>query len=88
MIKINEAKNKLKKDLTLIKDQEKIIIQCFKKDRSISIVKNNDFYEIIEDGYIHQKRIVSSDKECLKEVLSMIKFEFANSTNLWYHHKH
>ena len=84
MIGINKINLKLKIDLENLKNNESIIIKSYKKDRVIDIKKISDKFEVNENGFKNVIYTFDDYKECYKEVGKIIKYEFPNSSMLWY----
>lgn len=59
------------------------IIQSFKKDRTVVVVKNNGSYELSEDGFIHKTELDLTQKECLSLLKKAVQYEFKNSHKLY-----
>lgn len=59
------------------------IIQSFKKDRTVVVVKNNGSYELSEDGFIHKTELDLTQKKCLSLLKKAVQYEFKNSHKLY-----
>ncbi len=84
MIGINKINLKLKVDLQNLKNNESIIIKSYKKDRVLNIKKILDKFEVNENGFKNMVYTFDELKLCYKEVVKIIKYEFPNSSMLWY----
>lgn len=85
MISINSVFHKLKNDLKNLGNNQKITIKCAKKDRCISIYKKDFNYIINEEGFKNKEYIFNDLNLVNKTIKSLIKYEFPNSSLLWYY---
>lgn len=68
--------------LQKLKDGEAILLQPYKKDRSVYIVLSNSCYRIIERGFIRKESRVEVQK-IRKSLKSVCKKEFPRSRKIW-----
>lgn len=59
------------------------IIQSFKKDRTVTVVKNGEIYELLEDGFVREVESGLTQKECLSLLKKTVQYEFKNSHKLY-----
>lgn len=59
------------------------VIQSFKKDRTVIVIKNGEVYEIVEDGFIQKTEPNLTQKECLSLLKKAVQYEFKNSHKLY-----
>lgn len=59
------------------------IIQSFKKDRTVIVIKNSEIYEIVEDGFLQRTENDLTQKECLSILKKTVQYEFKNSHKLY-----
>lgn len=77
---INIAMTSLKR----MTSNQKLIFKTFKKDRKVEIVKLENSYTIIEDGF-KNNIIENLDYKEIKKILKETqKIEFPRSNKLWY----
>ncbi len=63
-------------------EAEGLLLQPYKKDRSVSIIRCGEGYEVFETGFFCQRIMVDSGK--LKKLLKTIcKREFPRSNKVW-----
>ena len=73
----------LRTELRKMSNGERFKFLTYKKDRSISVEKTGDSFEIIENGY---RKIVwhnLTDVEALKQIKKLQKIEFPRSNKLY-----
>ncbi|WP_297631598.1 hypothetical protein [uncultured Clostridium sp.] len=59
-----------------------VSILTFKKDRKVSVMKRENCYDVIEDGFFKETFTNLDDKEVRKLLKSMVKKEFPRSNRL------
>ncbi|KJE49359.1 MULTISPECIES: hypothetical protein [Acidiplasma] len=56
-----------------------ISLKTKKKDRSVTIYKDNNLYKIIEDGFKNESYEIGDEKELKKMLKTLIEIEFPRS---------
>lgn len=59
-----------------------VSILTFKKDRKVSVMKRENYYDVIEDGFFKETFTNLDDKGVRKLLKSMVKKEFPRSNRL------
>lgn len=59
-----------------------VSILTFKKDRKVSVMKRENHYDVIEDGFFKETFTNLDDKDVRKLLKSMVKKEFPRSNRL------
>ncbi len=75
---LQEIMQRLKK----IKNGEGILLQPYKKDRSVWVVMQGDSYSVHERGFV-QKDLIVEKKKIKKLIKTVCRREFPRSNKVW-----
>ena len=68
--------------LSRLREGEAVLIQPYKKDRSVCIILRGDLYQVIERGFEVKEFVVEAGK--IRKVLKrLLRKEFPRSNKIW-----
>ena len=68
--------------LSRLEEGEGLLLQPYKKDRSLCVIRRNNMYQVLERGFA-RKEFVVEIKKISKLLKTLCKKEFPRSNKLW-----
>ena len=68
--------------LSRLEEGEGLLLQPYKKDRSLCVIRRNNMYQVLERGFA-RKEFVVEIKKIRKLLKTLCKKEFPRSNKLW-----
>lgn len=68
--------------LSRLEEGEGLVLQPYKKDRSLCVIRRKDMYQVLERGFARKEFVVEIQK-IRKLLKTLCKKEFPRSNRLW-----